>query len=163
MFQATDNEILWVMRGAVFAVGGAACGMAISVDSIYILFYLCSDLMYALMFPQLTCVLHLSWANTYGSVTGFALGLFFRMAGGESMVDFRPLIKYPWYDEVTKTQNFPFKTLAMLMSFIGIMGASLVTNVLFTRQILPAKADIFKCFSKKEEEVELKQDMNSKE
>lgn len=134
------------MRIAILIIGGAACGMAIAVGSVYELFMLCADFPYVILFPQLTCVLYMGFANTYGAVAGYTLGLFFRLAGGEAMFNWTPLIEYPWYEEDTGIQNFPFKTMAMLLNFAGIIIVSLISRALFTRKILPAKADIFRCF-----------------
>jgi Na+/proline symporter len=53
------------------------------VDSIYDLFVLCSDFVYVMLFPQLTCVVYFRDVNTYGSLAGYIMGLFFRLAGGE--------------------------------------------------------------------------------
>ena len=50
--------------------------------------------------------------------------LTFRLAGGEPMIHLPPLIKYPWYSEEDATQLFPFRTLAMLLSMVSLLGIS---------------------------------------
>jgi high affinity choline transporter 7 len=71
------------MRIGIVGVGAAATVLAIQVDSIYDLFVLCSDFVYVMLFPQLTCVVYFRDVNTYGSLAGYIMGLFFRLAGGE--------------------------------------------------------------------------------
>ena len=155
--QASEKEILWVMRVSIFLIGGAATALAIVVDSIYGLWYLCSDLIYVILFPQLLCCVHLPFTNAYGSMAGFVLGLFFRLTGGEMFLDFPPLIKYPYYDEETGYQCFPFKTLAMLISLVTIIIGSLIAGVLFKKKILPAEADIARAFWHNQDVYETKE------
>ena len=50
--QASETEIMWVMRIAIFAVGGMATFMALTIPTIYGLWALCSDLVYVILFPQ---------------------------------------------------------------------------------------------------------------
>ncbi|KAJ8318595.1 hypothetical protein KUTeg_003686 [Tegillarca granosa] len=140
---ASEIEILWVMRISIFGVGALATAMAITVSSIYDLWFLCSDLVYVILFPQLICVIYLRISNTYGSLCGFILGMFFRLAGGEQSMNVSPIIKYPWYSD--GTQLFPFKTLSMLISLTSIVLVSAITKFIFERAYVPAKYDIFMC------------------
>ncbi|XP_060599127.1 high-affinity choline transporter 1-like [Ruditapes philippinarum] len=142
--KASENEILWVMRASIFGVGILATVMGITVDSIYTLWFLCSDLVYVVLFPQLVCVIYLRWTNTYGSLAGYILGLFFRLAGGEEALGIPILIKYPFYDE-EKGQLFPFKTLGMLVTLTSIISFSYLTKYIFEHGILRQKLDIFMC------------------
>nr|WLN44348.1 AAT9 [Sinonovacula rivularis] len=141
---ASENEILWVMRVSIFGVGILATVMGITVDSIYTLWYLCSDLVFVVLFPQLVCVVYLRCTNTYGSLMGYILGLFFRLAGGEPALKIPILIKYPYYNEVDG-QLFPYKTLSMLITMTSIYVFSLTTKHLFERGILRREFDIFMC------------------
>ena len=70
-----------MMRGTVLVVGAVACVIAIEVNTIYGLFVLCGDLVYVLLFPQLTCVIYFPYANTYGSAVGFIVGAILRLVG----------------------------------------------------------------------------------
>lgn len=150
--KASESEILWVMRISIFGVGALATAMAITVSSIYDLWFLCSDLVYVILFPQLICVIYLRISNTYGSLSGFILGMFFRLSGGEQSMKLSPIIKYPWYSEADKAQLFPFKTLAMLISLSTIVGVSAITKFIFERAYLPAKYDVFMCIVNTPEE-----------
>ncbi|XP_063424298.1 high-affinity choline transporter 1-like [Mytilus trossulus] len=143
--KASDNEITWVMRIAIVGIGSLATIMAIQVGSIYDLFVLCSDFVYVMLFPQLTCVIYFSDMNTYGSLAGYIMGLFVRLAGGEKTLSIPTLIKFPWYDETENSQLFPFKTFSTLTTFFFIFLGSYCTNYIFEKGLLPAKCDIFKC------------------
>nr|KAG5702454.1 hypothetical protein BaRGS_027541 [Batillaria attramentaria] len=73
--QATDREMVWVLRIAILVAGVLATVMAISVSSVYGLYVMCSDLMYVILFPQFTCVIFLPSANAYGGLSGFLVSL----------------------------------------------------------------------------------------
>ena len=137
------------MRVAIFGVGAAATTMAIQVASVYELFVLCSDFVYVMLFPQLTCVIYFIDMNTYGSLLGFIIGLFFRLAGGDPSLGLNPLIKYPWYNKQESLQLFPFKTFAMLTTFVFIFIGSYFTKFIFEREVLSKNFDIFKCIVNK--------------
>jgi len=85
------------MRIGIFGVGVLAMVMGIMIDSIYELWYLCGDLVYVILFPQLVSVIYLSWTNTYGSLAGYIIGLLFRLLGGENAVRLSATIHYPGY------------------------------------------------------------------
>ncbi|KAL5015962.1 hypothetical protein ScPMuIL_005551 [Solemya velum] len=142
--KASEQEILWAMRISIFVVGALATAMAILVESVYDLWYMCSDLVYVMLFPQLLCVIYLPFVNTYGSVAGYIFGLFFRLAGGEPLLKLPPLIEYPWYTEADG-QLFPFKTLSMLITLVSLILVSLLTKLCFENGMLPASADVFRC------------------
>ncbi|XP_063443929.1 high-affinity choline transporter 1-like [Mytilus trossulus] len=151
--KASEREIIWVMRFGIFGVGALATAMAIEVDSIYDLWFLCSDLVYVILFPQLVSVVYLKGTNTYGSLAGFILGLFFRIAGGEESMNISPIIKYPWYDEAEKMQLFPFKTLSMIMSFVSIIAVSYPLKYLFESGMIHRRFDVFMCIVNTPEET----------
>lgn len=64
------------MRMAIIAVGCLATAMALTINSIYGLWYLCADLVYVILFPQLVCVVYYNRSNTYGCLAGY-IGYFF--------------------------------------------------------------------------------------
>ncbi|XP_058042234.1 high affinity choline transporter 1 [Ahaetulla prasina] len=140
---ASDNEIVWVMRITIFMFGAAATVMALVAQSIYGLWYLSSDLVYIIIFPQLLCVLFIKGTNTYGAIVGYLLGLLLRITGGEPYLSLQPLILYPgWYhDDDRYVQRFPFKTLAMLTSFLTNIAVSYLAKYLFESGTLPPKLD----------------------
>lgn len=144
--KASEKEVIWVMRIAIFGVGAAATTMALLVDSIYTLWALCSDLVYVILFPQLCCVVYLRGTNTYGSFLGYVVGIVLRFGGGEKAIGLPLFIKYPFFDEEANEQLFPFRTLAMIASFVTIVVVSYSLRFLFHREILSLKLDFLRCF-----------------
>jgi len=157
---ATSTEITWVMRFGVIGAGILACTLALTVKSIYALFYLCGDLVYVMLFPQLACVIYFKHANIYGSFSGYVIGLFLRVMGGERIIGFDPIIKFPYYDE-EYGQLFPFKTLSMVVTLVTIIVVSLLSKYLFENNKLPPAWDFLGVFTsyathEKKELVEMK-------
>lgn len=144
-----------MMRVSIVIVGALATVLAIVIKTIYGLWYLCADLVYVILFPQLACVIYLPFVNTYGSLAGYLVGLFFRLTGGEPLVSLPALIKYPNYDEENNFQNFPFKTMSMLISLIFIIVVSYLFKWLHDTDRLSESADILSAFSEEKHEGEL--------
>ncbi|XP_063809887.1 high affinity choline transporter 1 isoform X2 [Pseudophryne corroboree] len=143
---ASEREIVWVMRITVFIFGAAATAMALLAKSVYGLWYLSSDLVYIVIFPQLLCVLFIKGTNTYGSVAGYVLGLFLRISGGEPYLHLQALICYGecYLDRNNiYMQRFPFKTLSMLVSFTTNIAISYLAKYLFEKGTLSPKLDFF--------------------
>ena len=150
LLQASETEIVWVIRGAILGVGIIATVLALIVRSVYLLFVLCSDLVYAILFPQLVCVIYFKSANTYGAICAYVVGLLLRVAGGEPLIGFKPWIEYPYYSE-TDGQMFQFRTFAMVCSMLTLVAVSYLAQSLFvSREIIPLKYDILKCFGEDE-------------
>lgn len=133
------------MRVAIFGVSALALVMALCVESIYILWFLCADLVYVILFPQLISVIYVKKSNTYGSLAGYIFGMFFRVAGGEPAIGIPAIIKYPMYNPSTGLQGFPYKTLAMLITLFTLVATSYLTHYLFTSGKLPRRFDVFMC------------------
>ena len=148
--------MMWVLRVSVIAVAAVATAMALTVKSIYVLFILCSDFVFVILFPQFVCVIHVEKSNTYGSLSAFCLGLFLRLAGGEPALGLPALIHYPFYDGGAEGngQLFPFRTLAAIVSFLTLVIVSYVTDVIFRRGYLDKKWDVFHSVMNTEDEAE---------
>ncbi|KAL1414951.1 hypothetical protein MTO96_029992 [Rhipicephalus appendiculatus] len=135
------------MRLAIVLVGALATFMALTAESIYGLWYLSSDLVYVILFPQLVCVVYLKeYVNTYGSFAAYVVGCFFRAGGGESILKIPPFIKYPFYDYENDKQLFPFRTFSMVLSFFTLLAVSGAASSLFMSGRLPLDWDVFNCF-----------------
>ncbi|XP_071136345.1 high-affinity choline transporter 1-like [Mytilus edulis] len=135
----SEKEQIWVLRASTIVFGVIATSVSIYVRSIYALWVLCSDIIYVIFFPQLTCAIYFSSANTYGSLVAFIVGLLFRVAGGEMTLGLDPIIKYPWHkvcDDRVIVQLFPHKTLSILLSLFSLLFVSWFTNWLFDNGIL---------------------------
>uniref|UniRef100_A0A4D5RWQ0 Putative high-affinity choline transporter 1 isoform x2 n=1 Tax=Ixodes scapularis TaxID=6945 RepID=A0A4D5RWQ0_IXOSC len=128
-------------------VGILSCSMALTTTSVYGLWYLSSDLVYVILFPQLVAVVYLKdRCNTYGSLAGYVTGGFLRAAGGEALLGIPPYLKYPFYDE-GDGQLFPFRTFSMIMTFTTLIGVSRASSWCFDGR-LSLKFDVFGCFGK---------------
>uniref|UniRef100_A0A8D8VTW5 High-affinity choline transporter 1 n=1 Tax=Cacopsylla melanoneura TaxID=428564 RepID=A0A8D8VTW5_9HEMI len=146
--QATEYELMCVLRVSVVVVSIVSCYIALSSSSIYYLAVVCSDIVYVVLFPQLVVVVH--WANqvnSYGCLVSFILGLVLRATGGEPDLGIPPVIKYPWYDETARRQLFPYKTLAMLLSALSLVLISQLVSYVFHNRILdPEQWDVLNAF-----------------
>lgn len=142
---ASEKELLWVIRAAILGVGTVSTVLALKVQSVNVLFLLCSDLVYAILFPQLFCVIYLKVSNTYGAIMGYFVALFLRIAAGEPLIGFKAFIKYPFYDD-EYGQLFPYRTIAMLSSLFTIVAISHLSHYLFLKAVIPLKYDYLKCF-----------------
>uniref|UniRef100_A0A4W3J4J3 High-affinity choline transporter 1-like n=1 Tax=Callorhinchus milii TaxID=7868 RepID=A0A4W3J4J3_CALMI len=144
--QASDNEMKWVMRISICVFGLISTVLALLSNSVYGLWYLSSDFVYVILFPQLVSVLFIKSSNAYGSIVGFFLGLILRISGGEPYLQLDPFVCYPgcYLDESNQQlyiQRFPFKSMAMLVSLLSIIVISHLTNYLFEHGILKPKFD----------------------
>ncbi|XP_054269313.1 high-affinity choline transporter 1-like [Macrosteles quadrilineatus] len=145
---ASEKEVMWIMRLATIVISYLSAAIAISVGSIYYLSYLCSDLVYVILFPQLLLVVHWSrGVTTYGCLASYAVGLTLRVLGGEKDIGLDPVISYPYFDSETNTQRFPFRTLAMVCAIVTHVVVSAVTRWLFESGTLSAdRWDILMAF-----------------
>ncbi|RCN28482.1 high affinity choline transporter 1 domain protein [Ancylostoma caninum] len=155
---ASEREVILVMRFAIIAVGVMATVMALTIQSIYGLWYLCADLVYVILFPQLLCVVYYKNSNTYGSLAGYTVGLILRLSGGEPLLGLPAAVHYPMY--VDGIQYFPFKTAAMLLSLFTIMGASRLSEHLFTSGHLSPELDVLGCVVVPPERIPLPSDVS---
>ena len=136
-------------------MGAMATALAIFIPSVYGLWFLCSDLVYCILFPQLVLVLYYSSVNTYGSLAGYVVGMLLRLLGGEVIIGLPAAVRYFYYIEEDTTGNvvqlFPFRTFAMLISLFTIIAVSALTKYLFvTRRALSKEWDVFHCFGELE-------------
>lgn len=153
LLQASEMEIIWVMRAGILGVGILAMIMGITIKTIYGLWYLCADLVYVILFPQLTAVVYIEASNTYGSLAAYVVGMFFRIAGGESIIGLKPLIQYYGYVEESNTQRFPYKTFTMLLVFATTVSVSYLAKYLFEQGHIRKEWDIFQRIVNIPEEV----------
>jgi high affinity choline transporter 7 len=131
--QATQQQLSKIIRKSIIIIGTTATIIALKAKSVYVLWYLCSDLVYVLLFPPLVLALFYKYANTYGAMAGFIVSLVLRIGGGEPMLGLPPLLPYPMVENGVVL--FPFRTFAMLCGLITIIVVSY-----FTRRICPPMA-----------------------
>lgn len=118
----TNEQLNKVIKRAIWIVGIAATLIALNVTSVYALWFLCSDFVYCLLFPQLVTALFDKRANVYGSIAGFVIGAILRFGGGEAALRIPTFIQYPMIEEGVVL--FPFRTLAMVSSLLTIIVVS---------------------------------------
>jgi len=135
---ANPLELKWVLRATVIGIGGLAMLLALTIDSVYTLWYLSGDFVYVILFPQLVAVVYLD-PNTYGSVAAYIIGLILRLGGGEPTFNLAPFISYPG------GKQFPFKTFAMLISGITLIIVSALAKYLFVKGFIKPEWDILGC------------------
>lgn len=147
IFQASQNELLWIQRITIFSVGAIATCISIIVPVIYGMYIMAADIVYVILTPQLVCALFIKFTNSYGAICGYIVGAILRLGAGEYYLNFAHFIEYPWYDPVLG-QRFPYRTFSMVMSFITILVVSALTNTIFSKGVLHKKFDILKCSEK---------------
>ncbi|MEC7182917.1 MAG: sodium:solute symporter, partial [Bdellovibrionota bacterium] len=122
-----------VIQGCIWIVGIAATLIALRKGSVYELWFLCSDFVYCILFPQLVLALFDKKANTIGSISGFIVAAILRFGGGEATLgipdffEYHNLFNTPELVDGKKVL-FPFRTLAMVSSFITIIVVSRLTQ-----------------------------------
>ncbi|MEE2638100.1 MAG: sodium:solute symporter family protein, partial [Acidobacteriota bacterium] len=124
---ADSRALARVIRRLVIIVGVAATLLALRIQSVYALWFLCSDFVYCILFPQLVTALFDRKANRYGAVAGVAVSFILRVGGGEPVLAIPRLLPYPMLDPTTDAVHFPFRTTAMLAGLLTIMIVSRIT------------------------------------
>ena len=126
--QASAADLMKVIKRLVLIVGTAATLIALQVQSVYALWFLCSDFVYCILFPQLTTALFDKKANKYGSVAGLIVSFVLRFGGGEPLLGIPRILPYPMVDPTSGAVLFPFRTTAMLAGLLTIMLVSRLTQ-----------------------------------
>ncbi len=140
--QRASNLELKIVQGVAMLISAtASCALAIYVTSIYTMFFLAADIVFIVMFPQLTCAIFIKSTNGYGSLVGLIVGLVLRFGGGDEALNIPAFIDYPFVDEEYGLL-FPFKMVAMASSLVSIVTVSYLTSCLFSKRILPEQIDI---------------------
>jgi high affinity choline transporter 7 len=108
-----------LIRVSIAALGVGAVWMALAVQSVQALWFFTSDLVFVLLFPQLTSALFDKRANLAGSVTAFVVSLILRVGGGEPLFGIPALIPYPEW--------VPVRTVAAVTGLILLPAVSRLT------------------------------------
>lgn len=116
-----------VVRRLIWIVGITATLLALKIQSVYALWFLCSDLVYCILFAQLVTALFDRRANAIGSFAGFIVAAMLRLGGGEPALGLPRIIPYPMVD-VDDVVNFPFRTTSMLAGLLTILIVSRLTG-----------------------------------
>ncbi len=124
--QITTEKLAKILKGCIWIVGVTATILALNINSIYDLWFLCSDFVYCLLFPPLVCALFDKKANTYGAVAGFIVAFILRFGGGDTTLGLPIRIDYPMIEDGVVL--FPFRTLAMVSGLLSIIIVSRLTQ-----------------------------------
>ena len=125
--EENDARTRKVAQLAIIVFGISATMLALSVQSVYTLWFLCADLVYVILFPQLVMALFYKRSNALGVIAGLGTGLILRLGGGEPTLGLPAFIPYPWGGS-DQGLLFPFRTFAMLGSLLAIWVVSSVTS-----------------------------------
>ncbi len=107
--------------------GALAITLALSVKSVYQLWYLSSDLVYVILFPQLVMALFFRRVTPAGAIAGATVAVTLRLAIGLSAMDrFAPYIQRVAWPQMLR--YVPWLTLAMLASLATIAIVSLLSG-----------------------------------
>lgn len=110
---ASSGHLRSALRVSILVVGACATWLALTVQSVYVLWYLCADLVYVLLFPQLVLVLFDRQTSRGAVRLGLLMGFVLRLGGGEAELGIPAFIPYPM------GKDFPVRTVAMLAN-LGI-------------------------------------------
>ncbi len=107
------------IRGSILLFGALAAVLALKVQSVQALWFFTSDLVFVLLFPQLTSALFDPKANRTGSMVAFTVSAVLRLGGGEPLLGVPALLAYP--------EGFPFRTVAAAAGLILLPVVSRLT------------------------------------
>ena len=119
---ATPRHLGKMIKRFIWIIGVAATLLALRVESIYVLWALCSDFVYCLLFPALVAALFDKRANTWGATAGFVVAFILRFGGGEPALGLPAFLPYPMM--VDGVVLFPFRTFSMLCGMVTIFVVS---------------------------------------
>lgn len=120
---STPEQLERLVKVLVVVLGIVATFTALTVGSVAALWYLCGDIVYVALFPQLTLAMFDRRANRSGALAGLVVALILRLGGGEPAIGIPAFLPYPeWADG-----QFPFRTLAMVASLVTIAVVSRLT------------------------------------
>ncbi|MEZ4319796.1 MAG: sodium:solute symporter family protein [Myxococcota bacterium] len=119
----SGDDMTKLVRVLIVVLGIAATVIGLTVQSIGLLWYLCGDIVYCVLFPQLTLALFDKQANRTGAMVGFALSVVLRLGGGVAVLGIPAFIPYPSFGDF----EFPFRTVAMLTGLVVAVVLSRLT------------------------------------
>ncbi|XP_062260259.1 high affinity choline transporter 1-like [Platichthys flesus] len=159
--QASDCEMQWVIRVSVVVVGMVGTALSFLDSSVLVFWLVAADMSYTIMFPQLVCILFCKVSNGYGASVGYMIAIFIRILSGEPLIGLPPAIRFPGCRldaEGVLTQYFPFRTTIMVMSLVSILLFSWLGSIVFNKDLLSEKWDVFRIKRKQKPSAKAKDD-----
>ncbi len=141
------------MRVCVLLSGTIVAVLCCFFVSVYGFWLLSSDLCYCIILPQLICAMYVPFANTYGSIAGYTIGIVLRVLSGDPLLHLPAVIHYPWYDYESQLQKFPHKTLAFVVSLVSIILVSLLMRCILSRHYSGDKLDQKLCMRRSSSDI----------
>lgn len=123
----SSEKLAKILKRMIWIIGIAATILALQIQSVYQLWFLCSDFVYCLLFPQLVTAMYDPKANKYGSMAGFVVAAILRFGGGDATLGIPIFIDYPMIENGVCL--FPFRTVAMLSGLTTIILVSRLVRV----------------------------------
>ena len=115
--KASSRQISRCIRVFILGLGALATTFALTVSSVKDLWYLCGDVVYCVLFPQLFLALFDPKANKPGAAAGFMVSILLRLGGGVRTLGLPNFLPYPdWMAE--SSVDFPFRTFAMITGLV---------------------------------------------
>lgn len=118
--EASPRSVTQLSRALIVVFGIGSAVFALLVQSVTALWYLCGDLVYVMLFPQLVLGLFDPKVNRVGCALGLAVSTVIRLASGIPDIGIPALIPWPSPDGF----EFPHRTLAMLVGLVVTFVAS---------------------------------------
>jgi high affinity choline transporter 7 len=125
---ASGPQLARAIRTGIALVGATALLLALRVQSVYGLWFLSSDLVYCVLFPQLTAALFDPRANRSGARAALMVTVFLRLGAGEAALGLPRFLPYPMIDAATGVSGFPYRTFVMLCGVVTLAVVSRVSH-----------------------------------
>jgi len=125
--QDDERKLQTMVRRLIWIIGIAATLLALQIQSVYELWFLCSDFVYCILFAQLVTALFDPRANSYGSLAGFIVATTLRLGAGEPSLGLPQWLHYPMLS-AEGVIEFPFRTTSMLAGLFTIVLVSRLTG-----------------------------------
>ncbi len=130
-----------VIRVTILLLGASAVLFALRVQSVQQLWFLTSDLVFVLLFPQLLYAVFDPRANRTGSMAAFGTSLVLRLAAGEEALAVPRMVDYDavlgqvlpasaglWFDPAGDVTLFPVRTFAAVVGLVLLPVVSRLTG-----------------------------------